>query len=166
MVFRPHRHTVPDTGEFQDPMDNYAPPVFHDELERALSEDRVSAMKVTPFSTITPGTTILEAMQLMVRNDVACLMVAEGPRLLGIFTERDVLNKVTDRFEQIKHLPVSLVMTHDPAVVYDTDPPAQALNLMAIAGFRHVPILNVNHEIVGILGPRRVVAYLNQHLSA
>ncbi len=164
MVLRPQRHPADDTSDFEDPLSRYEAPVYNDEFERALCEDRITEMKVTPFSTISPSTSIVEAMSIMLGNDVACLMVVENDHLVGIFTERDVLNKVAERFDQIKHLPVSLVMTHEPAVVYDNSAPAMALNLMAVAGFRHVPILNMSGQIVGIVGPRRAVAYLRKFL--
>lgn len=164
MVLRPARHPGDETGEFEDPLSQYGPPVYADDMEQALCEDRVTDMQATPFSTIRPDTTVLEAIRVMVDQGIACVMVADGERLLGLFTERDVLNKVFDRFDQVKHLPVSLVMTHAPAAVYDKDPPASAINLMAVAGFRHVPILGLDGRVAGIVGPRRVIAYLARFL--
>ena len=49
--------------------------------------------------------------------------------------------------------------------VRDTDSPAKAIAIMALGGFRHVPILNVDDNVVGIVGPRRINTYLHQYAS-
>ena len=50
-----------------------------------------------------------------------------------------------------------------PVVVYSTDVPAKAINLMTTSGFRHIPVLDVDDKLVGVLGPRRLTRYLNKH---
>ncbi len=61
---------------------------------------------------------------------------------------------------------MSAVMTPDPVCVYETDTPAKALNLMAVGSFRHIPVLDVDGKIVGIVGPSRTSAYLQEKLGA
>lgn len=163
MVLRPQRNEPPKE-DFVDPVNRFEPASYSDNLEESLCEEQVTTITHKPFKTITPDTTIAQALRIMVDCDMSCLMVAEGTHLLGMFTERDVLNKVADRYQQVKDHPVSLVMTHDPAIVHNNDTPAKALNLMAVAGFRHVPILDMNEGIVGIIGPRRTVSYLKKFL--
>ena len=60
----------------------------------------------------------------MAHLEVACLVVAENMRLVGVFTKRDVLDKVALQFQEIKDRPVSGVMTSQPEFVYETDPVA------------------------------------------
>ncbi|MCE9589058.1 MAG: CBS domain-containing protein [Planctomycetes bacterium] len=161
---RPKR-SASDLSDFEDPLKNYEKPSYADALERSLSEDPVTVMETTPFRTITPDTKIEKAMRMMVEDDLACLMVEDRGRLVGIFSERDVLNRIAEDFEAIKHGPIRVVMTRDPVYIHDTDSPAVALNLMAVGGFRHIPILDVDDRIVGILGPIRVVRYLQRFLE-
>lgn len=164
MTMRPKRQSKRNvTGEFEDPLKNYAAPEHADELERSLSEDTVAAMQTTPFTAVPPTTTVEQAMHMMVRLDIACLLVTEADRLVGIFSERDVLMKIADNFEKLRSQPIEKVMTRDPVSVYETDSPAKAINVMVTGGFRHVPILDVDNKVVGILGPRRVTAYLQRH---
>jgi CBS domain-containing protein len=151
--------------EFEDPLKNFEPAIYADELERSLAEDPVTVMEHTPFETISPETTVEEAMRKMVDQEIACLMVAEGDRLVGIFSERDILARVAPEFERFRGRPIREVMTADPIVVYETDTPAKALNLMSIGGFRHVPILDVDNKIMGIIGPRRVTKYIQRFLT-
>lgn len=164
MAKRQRRQTP--RGDFQDPLKNYESPEYADELERALMEDDVTAIPITPISTVMPEATVEDAMRLMAKYGIACVLVVEGNRLLGLFSERDVLNKVAERFDEVRHRSVTTVMTADPLVVHDIDSPATALNLMAVQGFRHVPILSVDEKLVGIVGPRRITTYLQQQMEA
>ena len=154
----------PEEGEFQDPLKNYALD-YDDELERSLTEDRIGDLQIEPFTTIHPDTTIEQTIVKMVELDIGCVLVVDDQRLLGIFSERDVLLKVADRFAEMKDTPVRDVMTPEPSYVHRPDGPAKALNLMAVSGFRHVPILNVDDKVVGVLGPRRITAYLKNHFE-
>ena len=152
-------------GEFEDPLKNYEAPQYQDRLERALIEDKVGAMRTQPIATVGPEATIEGAMRKMSEFSVACVLVSDGKKLLGLFSERDVLNKVVDRFDEIRCRPVTEVMTSDPLVTHESECPATAVNLMAVHGFRHVPVLDVNENLVGILGPRRVTSYLQEKLG-
>jgi CBS domain-containing protein len=154
--------------EFEDPLKNFERPTFDDELERSLAEDPVTVMEHTPFEAVTPDTAVETAMRKMVDLEIACLMVVDphqGGKLVGIFSERDILTRVAPEFDRVKDKPIREVMTPDPIVVYETDTPAKALNLMSIGGFRHVPILDVDDKVIGILGPRRVTAYVQKFLT-
>ena len=158
------RRPVPP-GEFEDPLSNYDPPPYRDELERSLGEATVGQMQITPFTTVESDTTVGEAVTIMARCNFFCLMVVEEDRLIGVFSERDVLNKAADDFSAVKNKPIRELMTPDPRVVYETDCPAKALNLMAVGGFRHIPVLGVDDRPVGIIGPKRTAAFLQQHIE-
>ena len=153
-------------GEFEDPLSNYDPPEYRDDLAEALGEARVTDMQTTPFTTVAPSDTVGAVLRTMAELDVGCVLVAESEKLLGILSERDVVNKIAGDFDRVKDMPVTEVMTPEPVSVYETDSPAKALNLMAVGAFRHVPILDVDGRIAGILGPRRVTNYLQQRLQA
>jgi len=154
-----------DAGDYSDPLKDYSAPEYADELERSLVEDEIHQLKTTPFDTISPDMSVRDAMAKMDEIGVACFMVAEGDRLVGVFTERDVLDKVATNLAAVADGPVRDVMTTGVVVAYETDSAAKALNLMATGGFRHIPVLDVDDKIVGILGPRRVTSYLQKHFS-
>ncbi len=160
---RKRRATPP--GEFHDPLSNYEEPQFDDNLERSLLLDVISdVMTYKPFKTVAAKATVEQAMKIMAELEVACLMVTEDDRLVGIFSERDVINKVTENYYAVKDRPISELMTPDPIVVHESDCPAKAINQMAVGGFRHIPVLTVDERIAGILGPRRVVKYVENFL--
>jgi len=104
--------------------------------------------------------TIRRAVHALHGLRVASLLVVDNGRLVGIFTERDVLEKVAERYHELADRPVSEAMTSDPLVVYAGDPAGTALAAIAAAGYRHVPVLNESEEILGIVSPRRVFTFL------
>ena len=158
---------TPDTqtNEFRDPLENYDLPVSDDPLEQALVEETVAAIRHEPFATITPETPIRLALETLDDLEIGCLLVSDGGRLVGLFSNRDVLDKIVDDYEQLKDEPVSKVMTPEPVFVFETDSSAAALCVMAVGGFRHVPVLDVDHKIVGIVSPQRVTAFLQKQLE-
>jgi len=163
---RPRRSDKSSAGEFQDPLKNYEVPEYADELERDLVEAQIDAMDVRPVTTLPLDTTIEQAMRKMADLEIGCTVIVDDDgRLAGIFTARDVLDKVAVRFDQIKDSAVSTVMTDSPMAAYTADSPGKAMNLMAIGGFRHVPILDVDDKVIGILGPRRISQFLEAYLQ-
>lgn len=151
--------------DFEDPLSNYSPAEYDGELDRALAESTVSAMQHTPVATISPDQTVADVMQTMADNSYFGLLVVEEGKLIGIFTERDVLNKIVDEYNTKKDHPIRLYMTPDPVRVYNTDCPAKAINVMAVGGFRRVPVLDMEDGVVGIIGPKRTVRFLQKYIE-
>ncbi len=151
--------------EFKDPLENYDPPKYSDPLEKALIEESVAAIQATPFTTIAPDTPIRDAINNMVTQEIACLMVEQDGKLVGVFSDRDLLKHVATDYENMKDRPVSDAMTVRPVFVRQDDSSALALNVVAVSGYRHVPVLDVNDKIVGIISPQRISAFLQSNLK-
>ncbi len=105
-----------------------------------------------------------EAVRQLSRFHIACLLVAVEGKLVGVFSDRDVLDKVALEYDAVKDRPVSDVMTTSPVHVYESDPAAAALSVMAVSGHRYVPILNLDDRLVGIASPQRVASFLQRYL--
>src|SRR5437016_10714116 len=70
-------------------------PTAQDRVERSLMEDPVSALQPRTPITVRPTATIREAMQTMLERDIGSLLVVDSEgKLLGVFSERDLLTKV------------------------------------------------------------------------
>ncbi len=151
-------------ADFNDPLENYDPKQYNDPLERALAEDSVLNIQSTPFASVPPETPVREAVQQLAELNVACLLVEEDGKLQGVFTDRDVLYHVALEFDQVRDRPVREVMTADPVFVRETDSAGAALCVMAVSGFRHVPVLSLNETILGIVSPQRVTKFLREKL--
>lgn len=154
----------PDGSDFVDPLSDYEPTEYACELERALAEETVATMKVQPFVELSPSTKICDAVKTLHDAQVAsALVVDENHKLLGVFTERDVLERVAERYHRVANCPVSDVMTANPTVVYESDPAAAALAAIAIAGHRHVPVLSMDEKVMGLINPRRAFDFVEAH---
>ena len=153
-----------DGSEFVDPLSDYEPTEYASELERALAEETVATMKIQPFVELSPSTKICDAVKTLHNAQVtSALVVDDQQRLLGVFTERDVLERVAERFQRVADCPISDVMTANPTVVYESDPAAAALAAIAIAGHRHVPVLSMNEKVMGLINPRRAFDFVETH---
>ena len=103
-----------DKDEFQDPLENYEPKQYSDPLERALVEEELGTIRHEPYMTISPSTPVHEAVEKLGGLHIACILVAENDKLVGVFSNRDVLTKVALEYDSVKDLPVSDVMTKEP----------------------------------------------------
>ena len=155
----------PDSDEFQDPLKNYEPRKYDDPLEQALVEEEIGTIRHEPFATISPETPVHEAVSKLAGLHIACLLVAEKERLVGVLSDRDVLSKIAFEYEDIKNRPVRDFMTDDPIYVNETDSAVSALSVMASCGYRHVPVVDLNDNLVGIISPQRVTDFLMRNAN-
>jgi len=103
---------------------------------------------------ITPPTMMVdEAARLMKKNNVGAVMVVEGTRLVGIFTERDGLFRVLATKRNPQATTLRSVMTRNPKTVSPDKPFGYALFMMFEGGFRHMPVVE-NGRPVGIVSSR------------
>jgi len=92
--------------------------------------------------------TVVAAVNAMNERHVGCVLVQRDGALVGIFTERDVLRRVTFR-EGNRRWQVESVMTRDPETLSVTASVAYALNRMSVDGYRHIPIVDDDGKAVG-----------------
>ena len=100
-----------------------------------------------------PETTVAKAAKLMAKKNVGAVMVVEGKRLVGIFTERDAVFRVVAEGRDPAATRIGDVMTPDPICVPPDEIFGRALLLMHDHGFRHIPVVE-NGEPVGIVSSR------------
>ena len=108
----------------------------------------------TELVSVEPGATVAEAATVMGTGKVGAALVLDGDRLVGIFTERDILRALASDFDAAGHL-VSHWMTTGPTTLGSDDDSETALALMLDRGFRHVPIVD-GRRVVGIVSLRDV----------
>jgi CBS domain-containing protein len=136
-------------------------PVGHDRIERALMDDVVAALNPAKPVTVRTTTTVRQAVQTMIEHNVgAVLVVGDGNRLLGIFSERDVLTKVAGLRDQYEELPVSHFMTSNPETVAPHDKLAFALHKMDGGDYRHLPVV-ASGKATGIISVRDILSYVS-----
>ncbi|MCA9197457.1 MAG: CBS domain-containing protein [Planctomycetales bacterium] len=155
-----------DPDKFEDPLANFDPKEYESSLQEALVERTVGQIPPQPAQRISPTDTVRDAVQKMAQGNLASLLVVDQQGcVIGIFTERDVLDNVAEQYERVADHAISEVMTADPAVVYDSDPSAAAIASIAVAGHRHVPVLGVGGSLIGTLEPRHVFAFMEKYFD-
>lgn len=98
--------------------------------------------KGTAVETTTASTSVAEAVRAMNRARIGCLVVVDGDRPLGIFTERDVLTRVVDGGLDPEATPVAEVMTRDLVAIRPETTVHQAMAVMTERRCRHLPVVD------------------------
>lgn len=101
--------------------------------------------------------TVREASKLMAEQRVGAILVMDGSSLLGIFTERDALNRVLAEERDPDSTPISEVMTGNLVTLGPRATAVDALRLMTQIGFRHLPVVEED-EVCGIISLRDFVS--------
>jgi CBS domain-containing protein len=135
------------------------------DLARNLKIDSVSRLHPTPPLQVGPTCTIAEAVGLMRQEEVGCVLVCEGERVVGIFTDRDLMCRVLAAGKPLT-LPVAECMTPSPVTVHPKEPISAAARRMEEGGYRHLPVVDEAGRPLGVLSVKRIVHYLVEHFPA
>ena len=114
----------------------------------------VREVMTTGVHWVAPTTTLGEAVALMARHRIGSTLVMDGPRLVGIFTERDTVRALAAS-EHAPSQSVTAWMTADPLTVTPDETVERALKIMLEHDFRHLPVVE-NGEVVGVVSIRDV----------
>jgi len=131
-------------------------------LQRAIMETPLRDLEPALALTVTPRDTVSRAIRMMRERRQGSVLVMEGRTLVGIFTERDALTRLTGKAYNPETLLVSEVMTRDPKVLREEDTLAYAMHCMAVGSYRHIPILGKDGP-PRFISVRGVLRYLNDH---
>jgi CBS domain-containing protein len=112
-----------------------------------------------PIHSVGPDASITECVRLMTANKIGALMVMDGARLLGIFTERDALNKVLAGNLDPGNTKVSEVMTKDPYCIDPATTVGDAMQLITERRFRHLPIVD-NGKVLAVVSSGDLTRWL------
>jgi CBS domain-containing protein len=112
---------------------------------------------------VAPATPIGDAARRMIEADTGAAMVlAPGDDLVGVITERDLLRCVSEGIDPAT--PVSERMTRHVLTAGPTTELAQAMALMVDGHFRHLPVVNEEGHVVGVVSMRDLMAYTSLRL--
>ncbi|MFL5243346.1 MAG: cyclic nucleotide-binding/CBS domain-containing protein [Gemmataceae bacterium] len=114
---------------------------------------------------IKPAQSVAQAVSLMRQEKVGCVLVCEEDRLVGIFTERDLMRRVLAEKRGLD-MPVLEFMTPNPVIVQSKQTIGAAVRLMEEGGYRHLPVMNEAGRPVGVLSVKRIVHYLVEHFPS
>lgn len=133
-------------------------------FDAGLLRESLRVLPVQRAIVLSPDRSVTDAMRAMQRDHRGCVLVTEDgtekTRLIGIFTERDVLFRIVDKGRNPASLPIGEVMTPDPEALPLRATVAYVLNKMSVGGFRHVPVVDPEHRPAFVISVRDVVTFL------
>ncbi len=108
--------------------------------------EKLLAQKGEKLEVVSPSTTVMDAVERMNLRQIGSVLVMEGDRLAGIFTERDVLTRVLPAKLDPARTPVAEVMTRKPVVIGPSTTVQEAMMVVTDTRKRHLPV--VQHDRV------------------
>lgn len=115
-----------------------------------------------PLPAVKPDDPVTAAMEAMKAHRSDCALVLDGGTVVGIFTERDFLNRVTVPQRTPTETTLREVMTTEPETLHPHDAIEYAINRMVERGFRNIPIVDDSGKAVAVLDVRDVMAHLSE----
>ncbi len=122
------------------------------EIKGALLVDAITTLQPTEPVCVEEATTVQAAVAAMLGRRQACVLVVDASRrLVGIFTERDVLTRVVGRNLDPRSTLIGAVMTRNPEALSPRDRVGYAVNQMSVAGYRTIPLVDADRRPIGIV---------------
>ncbi|HEV3326850.1 MAG TPA: CBS domain-containing protein [Puia sp.] len=108
------------------------------------------------ITSVTPETTVLDALRIMANQNIGSVLVMEGNQYLGIMTERDYSRKVILLGKSSTDTPVSEIMSRDFPAITPNDTVEFCMQLMSDKNIRYLPVFE-NDVLCGIVSINDVV---------
>lgn len=110
--------------------------------------------------TVSAGTdvSVLEVAKMMVEHNIGAVPILQEERLVGIFSERDLMSRVVAGGKDPARTAVREVMTEDPLTVEPTSDVATCMTLMRRHGFRHLPVCE-GRDLKGVVSLRDILLH-------
>ncbi len=135
------------------------------DLESALLLETLNNVTTQPPLVVDADATLAETIGRMREGLRGCALVIDAGRLVGIFTERDVLMRVVGRPINFERTAIRDYMTRDPVTLPSDSSVAFALNRMLIEGFRHIPLVDQHGHPTGVVSMRLLIEYLSDFFN-
>ncbi len=125
--------------------------------------DAVSAVLGSKGNTVwsvAADATVFEALRLMAEKDVGSLVIVEGRRLIGLFTERDYARKIILMGRSSKDTKVREIMVTSPVTVTPDCPVNEAMRIMTEQRVRHLPVVGADGGLLGVVSIGDLVKWI------
>ena len=131
------------------------------DFETNLKTDTVEKAQASDPIVVEPSATVREAFQLLKMHKTGSLLVSEGEKLVGIFTERDALKLMASGADLDG--PISDRMTSNPTTICPETTVAEAIQQMVTGGYRRLPTVDAEGRLVGIVKVSGIIDYMVDH---
>jgi CBS domain-containing protein len=154
----------PAVYRYQYELKTAGPPRVPEILE-AIMQDTLEAVLASKGSTVysvAPETPVLDAVRTMNRARVGALLVCVANELVGIFTERDVLNRVVDPGRDPTSTKVVEVMTSEVVTVRSNTGIQDAMAVISERRFRHLPVID-DGKLLGVVSSGDLTRWVSRN---
>lgn len=127
-----------------------------------LWHERLCGPPACQLVAVGPATSVRAATMLMNEHGIGSVLVIDEDRLVGIFTERDVLRRVVAESRPPDSTPLSAVMTADVICCRPETPLGDVAEVMRVRRIRHVPVIGPDDRVVGLVS----IGDINAHRFA
>ena len=127
--------------------------------------DAILNQKSREIFTIPPVATVFEAIEMMDNKNVGALLVMDGKKLVGMFSERDYTRKIVLRGKRSRETKVAEIMSTNLTITHSREPVEKCLRLMTDKRIRHLPVLD-GDRVVGVISIGDLVKWVISCQSA
>ena len=127
---------------------------------QALASATVAELSPRPHGKVNPDDAMWKVVAEMTAKGRGAVLVEEAGALVGIFTERDLLNRVDYADPLWSHLIVGDLMTPHPMVIRRDDSLSEALRRLTAGHRRHLPVVDDRGHVLGLISIRDIMSYI------
>jgi CBS domain-containing protein len=127
---------------------------------QALASARVGELAPRPHARVSVDDAMWKVVAEMTAKGRGAVLVEDGGSLVGIFTERDLLNRVDYSDALWSHVVVRDVMTPHPMVIRPDDSLSEALRRLTQGHRRHLPIVDDRGRVLGLISIRDILTHI------
>ncbi len=111
----------------------------------------------TPLVTVSPNTTVMQAVRIMTEESIGAVAVMQNHRLVGMFSERDLMLRVVSEKHDPERVFIKDVMTSPVETIHRDSTGDEALKLMLEKHIRHLPIVDRDGKLAGMISMRSLL---------
>jgi CBS domain-containing protein len=142
-------------------------PQANTEVARSLMKDPVECLQPIRPVTVELQASLQQTIQLMRTHRIGCVLITDDDgKLIGILTERDLLQKVAGKVLDLEQCRVGDYMSAAPESSKPDHPLGYALHRMIVSDIRYLPIVDSGGRAAGIVSSRDIIAYMAKHFRA
>ena len=126
-------------------------------------KDPIKTLLGDKFIVLNEKVTLRKAIEAIRKQHVGCVLLENNNKISGIFTERDIVQKIVGNIHNLENEYVIDFMTQTPDVLRQNDALSFALNKMIDGGYRHIPIINESDKPIGVISMQDIINHLGDY---
>ncbi|MCG8379215.1 MAG: CBS domain-containing protein [Proteobacteria bacterium] len=139
-------------------IDNFAKKIYQQNTTSTVTAESMLRSKDSTVYSITPNTSIYDACELLAEKRIGCVMVLDQDNNIeGILSERDIVRAMTTGGDSVMNKPSSDFMTRNVITSKPEDSLEIIMSCMSKHHFRHLPVVNEDDELLGVISIGDVV---------